>query len=418
MKSRREFRLRLILASLGLIASLLQAPSVFGQAANAAAQPHGAAGPVALQRGALEVWVPKSHVMGMMGDPTARVSQDYPWSTLLNEFKSDFPDFDLRFKILERDEYLQAFHSSQQNPPYPDVAFVDNYKELGPLMKDDAVVQMSGQSRFSYNGWWVVFRHAKNLEPGKAFMLWLSRSPQWKPWQVSTASIGPADVAAVEAISKKAVQDIEHADTQALSQITDREASHFDLGSKPPATVESVDPLLTFGNSRLAFVLLSAVGQGEKTFGMNHSAMVLRKIEDHWKVLLFLEGPLPRLEDALKSFDRLKLEDGQPEAVPKVKLIGPVDHARITRYPKGDLEWEAIDQLAVAYVVESQFGQPGQELWSTSWIEVVSPTHSAPLRSMQIPFGVGMQPHRWRIWAISRTGVVSTSDWRTVDFTD
>jgi hypothetical protein len=64
--------------------------------------------------------------MGMMGDPTARVSQDYPWATLLNEFKNDFPDFDLRFKILDRDEYLQAFHSSQQNPPYPDVAFIDN----------------------------------------------------------------------------------------------------------------------------------------------------------------------------------------------------------------------------------------------------------------------------------------------------
>src|ERR1039457_1874268 len=77
MKCRREFRLRLILASLCLIASLLQVPSAFGQAANAAAQPHGAAGPVALQRGALEVWVPKSYVMGMMGDPTAPVSQDY-----------------------------------------------------------------------------------------------------------------------------------------------------------------------------------------------------------------------------------------------------------------------------------------------------------------------------------------------------
>jgi hypothetical protein len=119
--------------------------------------------------------------MGMMGDPTARVSQDYSWSTLLNEFKSDFPDFDLRFKILDRDEYLQAFHSSQQNPPYPDVAFVDNYNELGPLKNDDAVLQMSGQSRISYNGWWVVFRRAKNLEAGKALMLWLSRSPQWKP---------------------------------------------------------------------------------------------------------------------------------------------------------------------------------------------------------------------------------------------
>jgi hypothetical protein len=25
-------------------------------------------------------------------------------------------------------------------------------------------------------------------------------------------------------------------------------------------------------------------------------------------------------------------------------------------------KWEAIDQLAVAYVIESQFGQPGREL--------------------------------------------------------
>ena len=416
MKSRREFRLRLILASLGFIASLLQAPSVFGQAANAAAQPHGAAGLVALQRGALEVWVPKSPVMGMTDDPTARVSQDYPWSTLLNEFKSDFPDFDLRFKMLDRDEYLQAFHSSQQTPPYPDVAFVDNGRELNPLMKD-SLARMMVQSRFPYRGWWLIFRSAKNSEAGKAFMLWLSRSPQWKPWQVSTASIGPADIAAVEAVSKNAVQDFEHADTQSLSLSMDREASHFDLRSTPTTTVESIDPLLTFGNSRLAFVLLSAVGQGEKMFGMNHFSMVLRKVDDHWKVLLFVSRPLPQLEDLLKSFDRLKLADGQPEALPKVKLIGPADHAWITRFPKCDLEWEAVDQLAVAYVVESQYGQPMRESWSTSWIRVVSPTHSASERSVELPFTVGMQPHRWRIWAISRNGVVSTSDWRTVDFT-
>jgi hypothetical protein len=144
----------------------------------------------------------------------------------------------------------------------------------------------------------------------------------------------------------------------------------------------------------------------------------IRHQRQYGEKLLFLPGPLPQLEDLLKSFDRLKLEDGQPKEVPKVKLIGPVDHAQITRYPKGDLEREAIDQLAVAYVVESQFGQPGRELWSPSWIQVVSPTHSAPLRGMKIPFGVGQQPHRWRVWAISRNGVVPTSDWRTVDFTD
>lgn len=426
MKSRREFWSMLILVSIGLIASLLQARSAFGQAANAAPQPRGAAGPDALRRGALEVWVPKSHVMGLLGDPTARVNHVYQWEILLNEFKADFPDCDLRCKILDRDEFVRTFHSSQQNPPYPDVAFVDNYNELGPLVNDDAVVTMSGQSRFPFNGSWVVFRRAENFEAGKAFMLWLSQSPRWQPWQVSTPAIGPADIAAVQAISKEAVQDFKHPDTQSLSLIMDREAGHFYLGFGPATTLESVDPLLTFGNSRLAFVLLSAVGQGEKTFGMDHSAVALRKVEDRWKVLLFLPGALPDLEGLLRSFDRLRLEDGQPESVPKVRLLSPVDHARIPRYPPGDLEWAPLDQLPAAYVIEYQFGQTGssatrpgaRELWSPSWIRVVSPTHGEPSIRMKIPFGKGAQPHRWRVWAISGTGIVSTSDWRIIDFTN
>ena len=175
---------------------------------------------------------------------------------------------------------------------------------------------------------------------------------------------------------------------------------------------------MTFGNSRLAFVLLSAVVQGEKTFGMDHSAVVLRKAEDRWRVLLYLPASLPDLEDRLKSFDGLRLKDGQPEVVPKVRLISPVDHAQIRRWPPGDLEWAALDQLPAAYVIEYQFGQIGRELWSPSWIWVVSPAHDGPLQSMKIPFGTGVQPHRWRVWAIGGTGVVSTSDWRTIDFTN
>jgi len=416
VKSRREFWVTLILASIGLISSLPQTASAFGQAANAAPQPRGAAGPAALRRGALEVWVPKSHVMGIMGDPTARVNHVYPWEILLNEFKSDFPDFDLRWKVLDRDEFVGAFHSSLQNPP--DVALVDNYSELGPLENQDAVVRMSGQSRFDYNGSWVIFRRAKNFEAGRAFMLWLARSPQWKPWQVSTAAIGPVDIAAVQAISKKAVQDFANGDTQSLSLIMDPEANHFYLGFGPTKTPESVDPLLTFGNSRLAFVLLSAVGQGEKTFGMDHWAAVLRRAEDRWKVLLFLPGRLPELENWLRSFDRLRLEDGQPETIPKIRLVSPVDHAQIPRWPPGDLEWAALDQLPAAYVIECQFGQTDRELWSPSRIRLVSPAHSGPLVSTKIFFGAGHQPHRWRLWAIGGTGVVSTSDWRTIDFTN
>src|ERR1035438_7234153 len=103
MKFRREVGFRLIIAGLGLMASILQASSAFGQA-NAVAQPAAMVGPAALQQGELEVWVPKTHVMGIMGDPTARVTEEYPWTTLLNEFNRDFPEFKVRFKILERED--------------------------------------------------------------------------------------------------------------------------------------------------------------------------------------------------------------------------------------------------------------------------------------------------------------------------
>ena len=74
MKLRREVGFRLFIAGLGLMASILHASSAFAQA-NAVAQPAAMVGPAALQRGELEVWVPKTHVMGIMADPTARVTE-------------------------------------------------------------------------------------------------------------------------------------------------------------------------------------------------------------------------------------------------------------------------------------------------------------------------------------------------------
>jgi hypothetical protein len=113
---------------------------------------------------------------------------------------------------------------------------------------------------------------------------------------------------------------------------------------------------------------------------MVHSAVVLRNVGDGWKVLLFLPSdPLPELEALLRSFDRLGLEE--------VSL----------KQCKGDAPG------------------PGR---SCAMNLLVSPAPGeAPLRT-QMPFGVGQQPHRSRIWAISRGGTISTSDWREIDFTN
>jgi hypothetical protein len=401
MKLRPAFCLVLCLLSLGLVAGLRAAPADADLSA--------------LDRGTLEVWAPTNYPVGRMNEPTARVIRDYQWSFLLNEFRRDFPDFDLRFKIMDRGDFVRSMRSAAQNSP--DLAFVDNQSERGPLQNDNAIVEMAGRSRFAYNGWWVMFRNARNPEAAKAFLLWLSQSPRWKPWHVSTATISQADMAAVQAVSKQAVQDFEQADSQSLSSVMDRSGGHFIADFGQFDTLDQVDPLITFGNSRLAFVLVSAQGRGLKVFGMTHSALILRKAEGQWKVLLFLQGDLPGLEESLRSLDRLNLGDGQPETMPAVTLRSPIDHAQIPRYPASIMGWETVDAPVSAYVLEYQYGLYGRENWSPSSIKILPPRPGQQSMNMPIPFGVGVQPHRWRVWAIGKNGGVSISGWRTIDFT-
>ena len=128
MRYRRMFRSVLVLAGLGVFATLLPAPGASRQEDNVGA----------LERGTLEVWVPQTVVMGRMDDPTARVITTYQWQTLLDDFSRDFPGFDLRFRLLARDDFEKALHSSEKNTVYPDVAFLDNQRERGPLVERDA----------------------------------------------------------------------------------------------------------------------------------------------------------------------------------------------------------------------------------------------------------------------------------------
>jgi hypothetical protein len=226
------------------------------------------------------------------------------------------------------------------------------------------------------------------------------------------------DKAAVQAVSRKVVEAVALGDSPSLSANLDREAWRFDLRSDPTNKVVSINSLITFGNSRLAFVLMSWVSRGERSFGMDHLALVLRKVDDLWKVLLYLPGALPDLEDILMSFDHMGLKNGQPDAIAQVSLVSPVDHARITRFPNNsELVWKPLNPSPAAYVFQSQFLFLEQETWSSGRIWVVSPSRGEST-IMKMPFGTGRQPHRWRVWAISGTGFVSTSNRRTVDFTN
>jgi hypothetical protein len=311
----------------------------------------------------------------------------------------------------------------------PDVAFIDNGQELNPLTKSNAIFQMWGLSRFTENGWWVLFRSTQNMDAARAFIRWLSRSPRWNPPPTMTASISLEEVQAVQTISRRAVGDFAQARFSDLWSIMDPAGAHFQervvvkstLCQAGPVTFTRLDtdPLLTFGNSRLAFALVAAVGAGEKVYGMTHYGVVLRRQNSAWKVLLLLPcHRLPSLVEMLSAFDRMGLQEGKLPSLSRVELVAPVDHARLRRLPQPPyIEWERVNGNIVSYLVESQFRMPQDEQsWSTSWATLVPPQPNGHIR-VEFPFAAGTQPHRWRVWAISIVGGVSVSEWRVIDFT-
>jgi hypothetical protein len=373
-----------------------------------------------LQQGTLTVWVPRSFVRGVSSLPASDRYHDYSWKALETEFKADFPNFDLRFVEMDRDDFIRAMHRPLQEAGFPDVAFADNYGEVGPLLKENAVVRMWERSRFQYPGWWVVFRQARNFAAGESFLLWASQRFHWTPWSVSTKAIDAADVTAVQELSQRAIQAYAKADGQALDSIMDPDAARFEFSRRDSVqAVLSVEPLVTFGNSHLAFTLLAAVEEGDQTFGMAHLGLVLRNKGAGWKVWHIIpDSSLPELEQMFQSFDRLGLAETGAQAVPKVKLLAPADRAQLSRIPPPQIEWSTVDAPLATYVVESQFSNPGVvPHWGPSWVELVSPISIGPSISMPAPFGGSVQPFRWRVWAIGKNGVVSTSDWRLIDFT-
>jgi len=112
--------------------------------------------------------------------------------------------------------------------------------------------------------------------------------------------------------------------------------------------------------------------------------------------------------------------DGKSPAPPKADLVGPRDKASFPRFPIGPtIEWTVASGTGLSFIVESQFGQPGdKESWSQSYLKFVDVPETQQAFAITAPFGVGAQPHRWRIWTLNQSGSISISDWREIDFTN
>jgi hypothetical protein len=349
------------------------------------------------------------------------------WATIQNALKADFPDLQVNFRVVDPDHFVAEVAAAKEHGTLPDVAFVDNWRQGGPLVAQQRVVEMMGHARFWANGWWFQIGAGAHLDMARAFLRWLEDSPHWRAPRMSTNGMTELDNRQVTSASLLAVAGM--AGGGSLDSVMDPDASnHFALswGTACGPISRMSFPAIRFiyGNGRIAYAAVaseaSSTGSAQCS-GVMYTFLVLRKRQEGWKILLIT--PHVTLEMAVSSayqINQLGLETPERIAPYSPLLLSPSDGERETRYPKEYLSWQQIMPRPAAYAVEWSFGMPSGDLasFSPSTIAVFPAIDYGDAVRIPMPFGIGKQPHRWRIWAIGKDGQVGLSEWRTIDFTN
>jgi hypothetical protein len=167
-----------------------------------------------------------------------------------------------------------------------------------------------------------------------------------------------------------------------------------------------------WGNKRLAFVNTAVLYESPKSLGQLTKLIVLTRPDAYWEVKLV--GQDVRIVSELASaIPKLGSDTTARMQVPA--LLHPSDQASVPRLPDGpQLQWTNVS--ATAYLIESQF--EGGPQWSENTLDLALPRSGERIIKRTATFGVGKQPHRWRIWAIDEAGHVLLSEWRVINFTN
>ena len=350
------------------------------------------------------------------------------WATIQNALKADFPELRVNFRVVDPKDFIGDLAAAKGKGTLPDVVFVDNWRQGGPLVAQQRVVEMMGRARFWSNGWWFQMSAGAHQATATAFLRWLEDSPHWQPPRMSTDGMTELDKQQVASAALLAVVGM--AGGGAMDSVMDPDALKFFHLTWGPAcgSISRMSFPVTrflFGNGRLAYAAVasearSTVGSAECS-GVMYTFLVLRKGYEGWKVLQLM--PYVTLEQAVgfaHQFDQLGLATAEGYAPEAPLLLSPFDGDRQTRYPKEYVSWQQDVPRPVAYAVESSFGQPSGSLesYSPSRIAIVAAVDYGDIVRIPEPFGQGVQPHRWRVWAIGKDGQIAVSEWRTVNFTN
>ena len=356
-------------------------------------------------------------------------SQAPNWATAGRVLAADFPQLHVNFRLVAAQDFIYTLALAGAQGSLPDIVYLDNWGQGGPLIESQSVVELLMPTRFPVmHGWWFLMMQGAHPLPALAFLRWLNDDPHWTAPQISTGPMPAIDREQSAAAAVSVVKNLAH--NIRTNPAIDPDAALsplLSMGAGCGNTVDVVNPAVRFifgnGNLAIAELAFDENVQGGQVIctGLVHAFLVLRKRNNEWKVL-YLWPRLPDISMAnlLKGFASLPFEKTQGMAPPVPSLITQQDAPQKIGTPHSyELSWRQDQPAPAAYIVERQAANlKGNELtWGQPQITFVNPMQDRNVVSQPMIFAVGV-PMRWRVWAIGKDGQIALSEWRTLQFTN
>jgi hypothetical protein len=333
--------------------------------------------------------------------------------------------FELQMRVFRARDFASAFFSARVTNDEPDILVIDNMGHINgittPLGSFDGIasdpnvagvlVKVSESlNEFQPTPWEYLIRTSKHHAQARALATRKIDCRSTWPDAVGSAVLKTAEQAVVayfldDKSTYTGLVNGDPADT----------AIHL---PHEPRSITDIHVCDGWGTDRLAFMQVVAAFEGQDEIGYRTFLAAVASSVGGEPRALMLGGSttiIPTLRRDAAPFST----DTTGSVVQPPIVDTPEDGATASRMPpetRPMMSW--IARGAAFCLIEWQFGQGTGEKWEGSGFAFVrngpETSRDGAAVTMRAPFGVGRQPHRWRVWAISDRGDVARSPWRTL----
>jgi hypothetical protein len=343
--------------------------------------------------------------------------------------------YNLKLETFPAQGFAPIFFDAVRNHTEPDILAFDNYGIIDGIVtglgtfagigSDQAIRKSLIKVTESFEslqdgrgGWEFLTSTSRNYRQARSLALAgleckpeLSRSP---------TEVDAAALEEVKAFSLSATQAFFERDQTKLDELSD--GKYPDDSFHLPDRASKIHEARTcgvWGNELIAFVNSVVVYENDLSLGRKNMLIVAQRSPSKgWKLNVISEHPVV-IRELYKQVPRLS-RGRSDDSIQAPELVSPPDQARFDkRFPRSerpDIEWTSAGTDVVAYLVESQFNF-ARSPWSSGYFWVYPGSRNEKTIKVKAEFGVGAQPHRWRVWAITEGGEARISSWRTITYT-